>query len=115
MNDENIINSLLKGTTGVLHTEDILVEAAKDLVKDEIKRYIREKIESKPELKEEIKGAVGDFIEAKMKEAQALVKIAKSGAKLGLELVPEHLREEMAKELLSVFEKEINAVLEKTI
>ncbi|MCK4455136.1 MAG: hypothetical protein KAU99_02175 [Thermoplasmata archaeon] len=61
-----------------------------------------------------MKDAVSDFIEAKVKEGYALVKIAKCGAKLGMELVPEKLKGELAKELMSIFEKEIGAVIDKT-
>ncbi len=112
MGEEGIVESVLKGATGVLHTEDLVLEAVRDLVKDEIKHYIREKIEQNPELKEELKEAVGELLEAKIKEAYALMKAAKVSAKLGLELVPPHLRAEVTKELLSVFEKELNAIID---
>ena len=115
MSDESFMQSLLKGASGVIHTEDIVIEAVRDLVKDEIKRYVREKLEASPELKQEMKEAIGEFIEAKVKEAYALLKIAKTSAKLGLELVPPHLREEMAKEIAALFEKEIGAIIEKTL
>jgi Ribonuclease G/E len=115
MAEEGIVELALKQTKGLLHSEDILVEAVRDLVKDEIKRYVREKLEGRPELKEELKAAVAEMMEAKIKEAAALVKMAKAGAKLGLELVPPHLREEVTKDLVGMFEKEISVLMEKTL
>ncbi len=115
MPEEDIIELALKQTRGLLQPEDIVVEAVRDMVKDEIKRYVRDKLEARPELKEEMKVAVSDLMEAKIKEATAMVKMAKAGAKLGLELVPPHLREEVTKDLISVFEKEINVLMEKTL
>lgn len=115
MAEESILEPFIKASGGVLRTEDIVIEAARDLIKDEIKRYIRAKIEANPDLKAEVKDAVSDFLEAKVKEGYALVKLAKCGAKLGLELVPEKLRAEMAREIVSIFEKEIGAVIDKTV
>ena len=110
---DKILSSVLK--SDIISTEDIIVDAVRDLVRDEIKMYIRDKLYKNPKLKEEIKKAVGELIEAKIKEAYALAKIGKCGAKLGLDLVPEHLRKEMMKELLGLFEEEIGAIMEKTV
>ena len=114
MAEESIVEPFIKASGGVLRSEGILIEAVRDLIKDEIKRYIRAKLESNPELKQEVKEAVSDFIEAKVKEGYALMKIAKCGTKLGMELVPEKLKDELAKELVSMFEKEIGAVIDRT-
>ncbi|TET90730.1 MAG: hypothetical protein E3J35_05425 [Methanomassiliicoccales archaeon] len=115
MAEEGILELALKQTKGLLQAEDILVDAVKDMVRDEIKRYIREKLEANPELKAELKAGISEMLEAKVKEAAAFLKIAKASARLGLELVPPHLREEMTKDLISVFEREINAIIEKTL
>ena len=42
----------------LLSTEDLVIEAFRDLVKDELKTHIRNKVDSDPELKSEIKDAV---------------------------------------------------------
>lgn len=115
MAEEGIVELALKQTRGLLQAEDILVEALKDMVKDEIKRHVREKLEANPELKEELKAGISEFLEAKIKETSALLKIAKAGARLGLELVPPHLREEMTKDVIDIFQKEINILMEKTL
>ncbi len=112
MTDEEAIGSLLKSTLGITHTEDILLDAVRDLVREEVKGYIHQKLEDHPSLKEEFKAGVKALMEAKIREAAALVLIAKSAAKLGVKLVPEDLREEMAKELVGAVEKEIATILE---
>ncbi|UCD93062.1 MAG: hypothetical protein JSV43_03910 [Methanobacteriota archaeon] len=115
MAEEGILELALKQSRGLLQAEDFFVDVIKDLVKEEIKKYIRGKLEENPDLKAELKAGIMEIMEAKVKEAAAFIKIAKASARLGLELVPPHLREEMTKDLISVFEKEINANIEKTI
>ncbi|MCK5547725.1 MAG: hypothetical protein KAI64_01835 [Thermoplasmata archaeon] len=109
------LESLLKGTTGLIQAEDLAIEAVKDLVKDEIKKYVLEKLNANPELKKELKEAVEEYLEAKVKEVFALLKVGKCAAKLGLELIPSSLKGEITKDIVSLFEKEINLVLEKTL
>ena len=107
-----ILKPLLKeGLADIFGGEDILIEAARDLIREEIKEHIREKLETSPELKKEFKDAIGMYFEAKLKEAFANIKLMKAGAKLGLELIPESMKASMSKEL----EQEINKLLEKML
>ena len=53
----------------LLRPEDLIMEAARDLVKDEIKGYIRQKIDENPELKSEIKETIENYFEAKARSA----------------------------------------------
>ncbi|MFL2961772.1 MAG: hypothetical protein ACJZ2K_02175, partial [Candidatus Poseidoniaceae archaeon] len=60
------IEKLLTGNIGsqvkeLMATEDIMLEAVRDLVKDEIKTYIREKVEADQELKAELKDAISYY------------------------------------------------------
>lgn len=114
MAEENPLERILRDTVGAVHTEDLFVEAVRDLVKDEVKTYIRARLDANPELKAEIREAVRDLMEAKLQEAYAFVKLAKAGAKLGLELVPPEMRAEVTKELARIIEKEVGAILERT-
>ncbi|UCH87930.1 MAG: hypothetical protein JSV49_06575 [Thermoplasmata archaeon] len=110
--DDNIIKPLLSGSLkNIIGSEELIIEIARELIKDEIKRIIRQKLNENPELRKEFKDAIGMYFEAKVKEAYAGVKLAKSSAKLGLELIPEHLRAEMSKEL----QEELNKIIEKTL
>ncbi len=114
MAEEHIAERLLRDTVGAVHTEDLFVEALRDLVKDEVKAYIRARLDANPQLKAEIREAVRELMEAKLREAYAFVKLAKSGAKLGLELVPPAMRAEVTKELARIIEAEVGAILERT-
>jgi hypothetical protein len=111
---EDLIGSLLKSTRSMLSSETIIVDAVQDLVRDEVKRQIREKLESDPELKKELKEAVEELMKAKVREAYSILKIAKCGAKLGISMVPPELRKEIGEELVSLFEKEVNKMLEQS-
>ena len=71
------IERLLTGNLGsqvkeLLATEDIMIEAVRDLVKDEIKSYIRNKVDSDEELKSE-----NDWLNKGGKEGWELVNVIK--------------------------------------
>lgn len=106
------IESLLKSTLSV-NTEEILVEAIRDLVKDEIKKYVLQKLDENPQLKSEARAVIGDLVESKMKETYALMRLGKLTAELGVAMVPEDMREQMEKDLASILEKEVSRVIEK--
>lgn len=114
MGQDEALRSILRGTAGVLHTEDLLIEAVKDIVREEVKEHIREALSANPDLKEEVREAVKELLEAKVKEAVALLKVAKATAKVGMEMVPPDLREEVTREMVQAFERQINAILERT-
>ncbi len=110
--EKNLI-PLIKNVTDVIDAEGLAMEAARDLIKDEIKRVIRAKLEENPALRDEIKEAISLYLESKARQAFAMVKLTKCGAKLGLELIPPALKQEMTKEVVSIFQEEINAMLAK--
>lgn len=113
MADDHVVEKVLRDTIGAVHTEDLLVDAMRDLVKDEVKAYVHARLDANPELKAEIRGAVKDLMEAKIREAYAFVKLAKAGAKLGLELVPMEMRSQVTRELARIIEKEMGALMER--
>jgi hypothetical protein len=112
--EDNLISSVLKSTKSMLSSETLLIEAVQDLVKDEIKKQVRQKLDGDPELKAELKQAVQELMEAKLKEAYAILKIGKCGAKLGIAMVPPEMRAEIGKEIVTLFEKEVNKMLEQS-
>jgi len=113
MAERTSLENILRESTEMLRAEDLVVDALRDMVRDEVKKYIRSKIDANPELKKELKTAIEDLMEAKIKEGYALVKLAKAGTKLGLELLPPRMREELAKDLVSVVQKELGGMLDK--
>jgi hypothetical protein len=111
---EDVLSQILKGAvTDIIPHQELVIDAVQDLVKDEIKHYIKQKLDEDPELKAEIKEAINEYLSAKIKEVNATLKLAKSGAKLGLKLIPDNLREEVSRDIVSLFEKEMGIILEK--
>jgi len=108
-----VIDQMLKSTIWVANTEDLIIEALRDLVKDEIKHYVRQKINENPEIKQELKEAVADFIDAKMRETYAMIKMGKCVAELGIQIVPAEMKEKLGKDVASLIEKEMSQVLQK--
>jgi hypothetical protein len=115
MSERTPIEDMLAESTNMFRAENLVAEALKDMVRDEVKKYIRKKIDENPELRNEMKAAVEELMEAKIKEGYAMVKLAKAGVKLGLELVPPKMREEFSKDLVSVIQKEIGGFMERTL
>lgn len=112
---ENLIKKILQSTGEFGRTEDLVIDAARELIKDEIKNYIKVKLDENPDLKKELKESVGLLLEARTKEAIALMRIAKTSFKLGLNLIPDHLRKQFIQEITGIFEKEVQSILEKTL
>lgn len=110
---EDDIASIVRSQLEVFRTEDLLVEALRDMVKDEIKRHVRQKLDENPQLRKEIKTAIGELVVAKINETYALLKLTKCGAELGLTMIPKDLREKIGKDLASLLEKEVSQVIEK--
>ncbi|OPY31520.1 MAG: hypothetical protein A4E32_01635 [Methanomassiliicoccales archaeon PtaU1.Bin124] len=96
-----------------VQTEDLVVEAVRDMIKDEIKRYIRGKLDDNPELKRDIKAAVADLMDAKAREYYAMARLAKNGVELGLEIMPAEMRDRLMRDVSKLIEKEINQMFDK--
>ena len=108
---ESKLSPLSSRLNEMIGGEDILIEVARELIKDEIKKRVREVLKENPELEKELKDAVGMYFEAKVKENYAGLKMAKSGAKLTLEMLPDHMKKDLSKDI----EKEVLSLLERSI
>jgi ribonucleotide reductase alpha subunit len=114
------IERLLTGNIGaqvkdLLATEDLVIEAFKDLIKDELKAYIREKVDADEELKEEIREAVSYYFHAKARSIYAELKASRAAARLGLRMLPDDLQGEVGEAIVGLFEKELGNLLEKAL
>ena len=107
------IEGIFKSAMGALKTEDIVVEAVRDLVKDEIKEHIKKKLKENPELKEQARSAAMELMESKVKETYAMVKLGRVAAELGITMVPPELKAKMEEELTAILEREVTKVFEK--
>ena len=72
----------------LMSTEDLVIEAFRDLVKDELKTHIRNKVEADSELKAEIKEAVSYYFQSKARSIYAELKATRAATRLGLRLMP---------------------------
>jgi hypothetical protein len=108
-----LISSMLRDPLGAIKVEDLVAEAARDLVKDEIKRVIRQKLEEDPKLRRNMQEAIAELMEAKIREAYAMVKIGKSGLDLAVALVPSDLKQQIDRDIASMLERELSSMVSK--
>jgi hypothetical protein len=99
----------------LMSTEDLVIEAFRDLVKDELKAHIRAKVDEDPDLKAEIKDAVAYYFHSKARSIYAELKATRAATRLGLRLLPDELQGEVGEALVTLFEKELGALLEKAL
>lgn len=115
-NGNNMMSQVLRGgLTDLMGNEEIVVDALRDLLKDEIKRRMREELDANPELREELKDAVRLYFEAKVYETYATLKFVKASAKLGVQMMPPEMKDKLGKEIGSMLEKEVAALLERAV
>lgn len=113
---DDLLRTVLKGEVGdVLGAEDLVMEAFQDILRDEIKTHVRQRLDANPRLRAELKDAIGAYFEAKVREAVAGLRITRLGAKLGVELMPEHLKREISEELMGIVEEEVGRILAKSV
>ncbi len=112
---EDIIRDIMKNTGSTIQIENLMMESFREVLKDEIKNRMQESLERNPEIKKEISEAIDILMEARLKEALALMKLAKASTKLGVESTPPDVRKEMIKSFTALFEKELGELLENTL
>ncbi|HWG89529.1 MAG TPA: hypothetical protein VNZ52_01645 [Candidatus Thermoplasmatota archaeon] len=115
MPGESLIKTTLKGGILDLETDEIVMDALKDIVREELKGRMKEALDHNPELKAEFKEAVRMYFEAKVMQTYAEFRLAKASAKLGLEVMPPPLREKLGREVAQMLEKEVTSLLEKAL
>jgi len=109
------VEELIKESEKVLPSEDLLIEAVRDIMKEEIKEYIREKMKENPKIKEEIREAMLLYLHAKVKEVEAATLMTKALGELGIISLPPETKKELISSIYKMFQKEIDEMLEKTL
>lgn len=99
----------------MINTEDLLLEALRELVKDELKGYIREKIEADEDLKDELKEAISYYFISKARSVYAELKAARAAARLGIRILPDELQDDVGEALVGLFERELGNLLERAL
>ena len=110
-----LVSQVLKGDFLNLVGDEVMVDALRDIVREEVKRRMRQELEANPELMEELREAIRMYFEAKVNQAYASLKVAKASAKLGIHLLPTELRDELAKDVARMVEKEFTALMSKAL
>lgn len=109
---KSIITPLLEQSLGeMLNAEALLYEVFRDMLKEEVKKFVLAHLEEDPELKEEITKAIRMYFDAKVREMYAGILLAKSSAKLGYELIPDDLKQDVRREI----ESEMGRLIERTL
>ncbi len=109
------IQKYLKEIMNMLPSEEMYIEALRDIMKDFIKEYIRKKLNEDASLKKELASVIEGFLEAKVKEYDSMAKMAKITAKIGFLSAPESVRETATKDIIETFRKEIEEIVLRTI
>lgn len=95
-------------------SEDLYFEAIHEIIKDLVKEYIKRKINQNESIKTEIMGILEKFLESKFKEYDAMAKMAKVTAEIGLIAAPTNIKDEAVSEFMGTFKKEIEEIIKKT-
>ena len=94
------MENAIKQALSSIQTEDLLVEAARDMVKDEIKRYVRAQLESNSDIQQQISEAVREMMEAKMRERQERIDRAQESMDLGMvTTMPSDMRKRLSQDI----------------
>ncbi len=105
------INSVMK----TMPSEDLYFEAVRDIMKDLIKEYIKKKINSDESLKKELAKVIEDFMEARIKQYDAMANMAKVIARIGIVSAPNEIKNEVYTDFIAVFQKEIEEIMKKIL
>lgn len=108
------IERYLKNFLRAMPSEDLYFEALHDIIKDLVKEYIKKKINQNDEIKSEIMGILEKFLESKFKEYDAMARMAKVTAEVGLITAPTSIKDEAVSEFVSTFRREIEEIIRKT-
>ena len=110
-----LTGSLREQIHNLISTEDIVLEAIRDLVKDELKEHIKNRIDEDSDLKIELKEALNYYFTTQARTIYAEIKASRAAARLGMSLLPPDLSEEVSEALVTLFEREIGNVLERAL
>ena len=107
---DKYLNNILKA----MPSEDLYFEAIHEIIKDLIKEYLKRKINQNEEIKKEIMGILERFLESKFKEYDAMARMAKVTAEIGVISAPSSIKDEAISDFVGTFRKEIEEIIKKT-
>lgn len=108
------VDKYLKNFLKAMPSEDLYFEAIHDIIKDLVKEYIKRKINQNESIKNEIMSILEKFLESKFKEYDAMARMAKVTAEIGLITAPTSIKDAAVSDLVNTFRKEIEEIIKKT-
>ena len=108
------VDKYLKNFLKAMPSEDLYFEAIHDIMKDLVKEYIKRKIYQNESIKAEIMSILEKSLESKFQEYDALARMAKVTAQIGLITAPTSIKDEAVSDLMNTFRKEIEEIIKKT-
>ncbi|BAB60539.1 TVG1442264 [Thermoplasma volcanium GSS1] len=99
----------------IMPTEDLYFEAVRDIVKDLIKEYIKKKMNEDETIRKDLARVIEEFMDARIKEYDAVASMAKIVAKIGLVSAPDDVKEQVYNDFITMFQKEIEGIIKKTL
>jgi hypothetical protein len=109
------IDILLKSTRDLLRPEEIVQEAARDIVKEEIRRHLEKTLKDDPKLAQDLKDAVRSLLEARALEYAALIRVGTCTARLGLATMPPAIRSALTKDIVDLIGRELGQIAERSL
>jgi hypothetical protein len=109
------IDILLKSTRDLLRPEEIVQEAARDIVKEEIRRHLEKTLRDDPKLAQDLKDAVRALLEARALEYAALIRVGTCTARLGLATMPPAIRTALTKDIVDLIGRELGQIAERSL
>jgi hypothetical protein len=107
------LDLLLRGSRELMHPEELLAEATRDIVKEELRKHLERKLKENPELAKELKDAVRDLLEARALEYAALLRVTAATARLGFAAAPDSVKGVLARDVASLLSRELGSLVDK--
>ncbi len=112
---EGPLDILVRSTRDLLRPEELVREATRDIVKAEIRHHLEKTLEKNPALDQDLKDAVRALLEARAQEYAALLRVGACTARLGLAAVPKEIREQLTRDMVDLFSKELGQIVERSL
>lgn len=107
------LDLLFRGSRELMHPEEIVAEATRDIIKEEVRHLLERKLKENPELARELKDAVHDLLEARAREYAALIRVTAASARLGFAAAPDSVKGVLAKDVASILARELGTLVDK--
>ncbi len=109
------LDILVRSTRDLLRPEELVREATRDIVKQEIRGHLERTLKENPSLDRELREAVKALLEARAQEYAALLRVGACTARLGLAAVPAEIRQQLTRDLITIFSKELGQIVERSL